>query len=295
MGIKKEELRNKLYQYCEDINIVDVETKNKRLSAFINRYNEGLSFEENVIFYLNQLETDSSYKNAKSVIKAFSEYLNIKVDFNNIKFQQKYITFRDIIENIDYVETNKLWLIDDETSAYFTNMKLYVYLLWIGASKKEISTLFKKDYDTEKRILNVDNRSYDLKTIYYSEYNVGEIVHKELVRCINSAAMVKYEGLTDYVSYSSAKINMDEKLMLNSRKSIRSANAAAQLAKKYIASSSVIHTSGVMSRLAIWEKLNDETINKYNIDKAIIDIKSSLQNGKNLITLYNAYKTFIGN
>ena len=50
-----------------------------------------------------------------------------------------------------------------------------------------------------------------------------------------------------------------------------------------------------MARLAIWEKLNDETINKYNIDKAIIDIKSSLQNGKNLITLYNAYKTFIGN
>lgn len=295
MEIKKEELKNKLYQYCEDINTIDVETKSKRLSAFINRYNEGLSFEENVIFYLSQLETDSSYKNAKSVIKAFSEYLKITVDFKNIKFQQKFITFKDVIDTIDYIETNKLWLIDDEVSAYYTNMKLYVYLLWIGAFKKEIDTLVKKDYDTEKRILKVGNRSYDLKTIYYSEYNTGEIVHEELIRCINSAAMAKYNGLTDYVSYSSAKINMNEKLMLNSRKSIRSANAAAQLAKKYIASSSIIHTSGVMARLAIWEKLNDERINKYNIDKAIIDINSSLQNGKNLITLYNAYKIFIGN
>ena len=206
----KEQIRQSVDEFLENSEYCKVESERKKHAELLNKlcdnYRENLSLEENVRIRIAS-NCKSTFDGFKTRVRHWVKFSHLenKVDLNQIKFEFSYFTFFEIqtqLMQTSNVKWKKIY------SYYFTLAKLYAYLCWIGVPFDKILDIKKGDYNPDMRILLVADKEYDLKNKLYDE--CGEIIHREIMRNLNSITMVKNvdNNLVEYVC--SNDCNYDE-------------------------------------------------------------------------------------
>ena len=218
---------------------------------------------------------------AKSLLSEYSSHLFTLQDLDDIM----HTNFEQTHADYSWYEMND-----------WSTMIIICYLLWLGYTKKEITDMKKTDYHreteafvidstTEKKIRHLDN--YSFMTTYFNKYtdSIGYYFYNEF----HKDRFIRYQDSDSFIKtvYSSKATTLPVV-----------ENYCRKIGRNFGITPDEILTAGRLSRMYVWDIINQEPIKMKNANKLseLLGIKPVKRATKaceigTLISIYPSYKS----